>query len=53
VIFEIPDAIEKSGYSKATKARLDSSKLKALGWSAKYDIYEGIKRTIDILKIID
>ena len=27
VVFEIPDAVESAGYSKATKARLDSSKL--------------------------
>lgn len=53
VIFEIPDAIESAGYSKATKARLDSSKLQLLGWSAKYDIKTGVERTIDILKKMD
>ena len=36
VVFEIPDAVESAGYSKATKARLDSSKLNSLGWKAKY-----------------
>ena len=35
VVFEIPDSIESAGYSKATKARLDSSKLKQLGWKSK------------------
>ncbi len=50
VIFELPDAIEAKGYSKATKARLDSEKLKRLGWSAKYNICSGVDRTIDILK---
>lgn len=49
VVFEIPDAIEASGYSKATKARLDSAKLQSLGWRAAYSIDEGIKRTIQIL----
>lgn len=53
VIFEIPDAIESAGYSKATKARLDSTKLQSLGWKAKYDIKTGIERTLDILKEID
>lgn len=53
IVFEIPDAIESAGYSKATKARLDSKKLQELGWSAKYDIKSGIERTIDILKTID
>ncbi|MBQ7215925.1 MAG: NAD-dependent epimerase/dehydratase family protein [Synergistaceae bacterium] len=49
VVFEIPDALEKSGYSSATKARLDSQKIKALGWTAHYDIKTGITRTIQIL----
>lgn len=50
VIFELPDEVERSGYSTATKARLESAKLQALGWQAKYDIRSGIYRTIDILR---
>jgi len=50
VIFEVPDAVEAAGYSKATKARLNGQKLAMLGWSPKYDIYAGIERTIQILK---
>lgn len=50
VVFEIPDAIEAAGYSKATKARLDGHKLQALGWVPKYDIKSGLERTISILK---
>lgn len=50
VIYDIPNFIEKVGYSTATKARLDGSKLKSLGWDMKYDIYEGMKRTIEILR---
>lgn len=49
VIFEFPDEIEKAGYSTATKARLDGSKLKKLGWNPKYDIKRGIQRTLNIL----
>jgi len=49
VVFELPDAVEKAGYSRATKARLDSSKLKALGWSAHYTIREGIGRTLAMM----
>ena len=52
VVFELPDAVESAGYSTATKARLDGSKLQALGWKARYSISEGIPRTIDILKDI-
>lgn len=52
VVFEIADEIEAMGYSKATKARLDGSKLKVLGWKPFFDIYSGIVRTINILKQI-
>lgn len=49
VVFEIPDAIESMGYSKATKARLDGTKLQELGWKSMYDIQSGIQRTIKLL----
>ena len=52
VIFEIPDAVEAAGYSKATKARLDSAKLQQLGWKAQFDIGTGIRHTIDIMREI-
>lgn len=51
VVFEIPEATEAAGYSKATKARLDNSKLKGLGWRAFYDIHSGLERTMDILRM--
>ena len=50
VVFEIPDAVEAAGYSKATKARLDGSRLKALGWEPRYTIKTGIERTISIIR---
>lgn len=50
VIFELPDEVEAAGYSRATKARLDSVKLQTLGWTAHYAIEEGISRTIQILR---
>ena len=53
VVFELPDAVESAGYSKATKARLDSSKLQKLGWKAEYNIKQGLIRTIEMLKMID
>lgn len=52
VVFEFPDAVEASGYSKATKARLDGQKLKALGWKPMYDIKSGMERTIKILETL-
>ena len=50
VIFETPDATEAAGYSKATKARLDGSKLRGLGWRAQFNIRKGVQRTLGILK---
>ena len=52
VFFEIPDEVEAAGYSKATKARLNGSKLQNLGWNPRYDIKSGMERTINILKSI-
>jgi len=50
VVFELPDATEAAGFSKATKALLDGSKLRKLGWKPCYTISQGIPRTIEILK---
>ena len=50
VVFELPDAVEAAGYSRATKARLDSAKLQGLGWKAGYDIKSGIERTVRMRK---
>ena len=50
VVFELPDAVEAAGYSKATKARLDGSKLAGLGWRPMYDIKMGLERTVEILR---
>lgn len=50
VVFEVPDDIEKSGYSTATKVRLEGNKLKGLGWTMRYDIKTGVKRTLEILR---
>lgn len=50
VVFEIPDSVESSGYSKATKALLNNEKLCGLGWNALTDIRSGIERTIDIIR---
>lgn len=52
VVFEIPDKTESEGYSKATKARIDGSKLASLGWKARYDIKVGLSRTVEILRSI-
>lgn len=50
VVYELPDENEKRGYSTATKALMDSEKIKKLGWDARYSIKEGLVRTVSILK---
>lgn len=50
VIFELPDSVEKAGYSTATKALLDSSKIEQLGWKARMTIAMGLGRTVKILQ---
>ena len=51
VTFDIPDDIEKLGYSTATKARLNGEKAKKLGWKSKYSLAEGLSRTLKMLQI--
>ena len=53
VVFDIPDAVEAAGYSKATKARLDSTKLQGLGWKAQFDMKTGLEHTIEILRALE
>lgn len=52
VTFELPDAVEKAGYSTATKATLDASKLKALGFKSLFDMKTGLESTVDIIREI-
>lgn len=50
VVYDIPDEIEKKGFSKPQNCILDNQKLKSLKWNGKYDIKTGLKECIDILK---
>ncbi|MGN1030134.1 MAG: NAD-dependent epimerase/dehydratase family protein [Butyricicoccaceae bacterium] len=50
VVFELPDATERAGYSTATRAVLNPAKLRSLGWQAQYTIKSGLERTIEILR---
>ncbi len=50
VVFELPDEVERQGYSTATVAVMDSGKLQAKGWAAKYDIRSGVARTLRLLR---
>ncbi|MCU6762677.1 dTDP-glucose 4%2C6-dehydratase [uncultured Roseburia sp.] len=50
VVFELPDAVEAAGYSKATKALMDGEKIRKLGWKPGNDIKRGLCRTLEIFK---
>lgn len=50
VVFELPDAVEAAGFSKATKALLRAERVKALGWSARETIESGLERTVEMLR---
>lgn len=51
VVFDMPSEMEEKGFSKASDARLDYSKIeKELNWKPQYSIENAIDRTIKILK---
>jgi len=52
VVFELPAESERRGYSAASVALLDATKLGGLGWVPLYGIEEGIGRTIAVLREI-
>lgn len=52
VVHAPPAALEKAGFSVVTKARLDASKLRALGWNADFDIRRGVQADFDILRTL-
>ena len=49
VIMQIPNDLEKKGYSAPQNCILDNTKLKGLGWNGHYDISKGIKECLDVL----
>lgn len=50
VVFCLPNENEKKGYSKVTKAVMNTDKIEALGWRAKYNVESGVLRTVEYLK---
>lgn len=50
VVYELPDESERKGYSTATRARIDGSRIRSLGWKPFYSVRDGFKNTVDILR---
>lgn len=50
VVFDLPDEVERKGYSVAQYSILDNTKLHGTGFLPHYTIEDAIERTIDILK---
>lgn len=44
--FELPDEIERKGYSKPADSVLDSAKLRDFGWKPLYDLKTGVYHTL-------
>lgn len=50
VVFELPDEVERRGYSTATKAVMAPDKIKELGWKPYYTIEDGLVSSLNIMK---
>ncbi len=46
--FDLPPEAERRGYSAVTRAVLNPERLMALGWRARYNLREGLMRTLAI-----
>ena len=49
VVYHAPSSVEAKGFSAATKALLDTEKLKKIGWKSQYGLKAGLEQTIRIL----
>lgn len=50
VVYDLPDDIEAAGYSKVTKALLDTKKINDLGWTVPFDRARSLQHTVEILR---
>ncbi len=49
VVFDLPSESERKGYSVATTAIMEGTKLRQIGWTPGYSFKEAISRTLTIL----
>ena len=50
LLFELPTESEKKSYNPVTRSVLEGSKLESIGWKPVFDIYNGLKNTLNIMK---
>ena len=50
VVFESATDSEKKSYNMMDNSSLNAEKLESLGWTARYSVAEGVRRTIEIMK---
>lgn len=53
VVFDLPDAEEAAGYSKASVALMDGSKMRELGWIPSKGIEDGVAETLRVLQSLE
>lgn len=49
VVIDLPSETERKGFSVATHAILDNTRLKSIGWASNYTLKEAIIRTLQVL----
>ena len=52
VVFDLPPETERRGYSIASTAILDASRLRDLGWTPRLGFDEAVRRTVDVLRFL-
>lgn len=50
VVFDLPSEAERKGFSIASRAILDNTKLKSIGFEPVYEMKDALYRTIEIIK---
>lgn len=50
VVFDLPDEVEKKGFSAPQNSILDGKEIEKLGFEVEYSLEEGLALTIDILR---
>lgn len=50
LFFDLPEDASRLGYGTITRQVLDASLIHALGWECQVDIYQGLEKTLSILR---